>query len=757
MSSREREPLRRLWSTRNPGRLVATLGVLLLLGSAGSAQGQSITITTITAGSTGGAPAQVTVTVSPTATSAVSVQYATSDGAAPTGAIAGQDYQPASGSLVFAPGVASQTIDVTSITTSSTTVYFNLTLSNAVNANLMPNPSIALVGVSGGGGGGGPPPPTTVQFSLANYSVSESAGQANITVTLSGSAAGTVTVPYSTSDGTAIAGTDYMAASGTLTLAAGQISQNFSVAIIDTKTVGGSKTVNLALGAPTGATAGSPSTATLTIMEDDLPPPTVQFSLSYSSVSESAGQANIAATLSAATTGTVTVPYSTSDGTAVAGTDYSAASGTLTFTAGQTSQNFSVPIIDTKTAGGSKTVNLALGAPTGATLGVQSTATLTIMEDDPPPPTVQFAFAAYAASESAGQANIAVTLSTATTGTVTVPYSTSDGTAVAGTDYMVATGTLTFAAGQTSQNFSVSILDTKTVGGSKTLNLALGAPTGATAGSPSTAMLTIMDDDPPLPTVQFSQPAFTALKTDGFATITVTASPAPQSSISVQYATQDGTGPDAAIAPGDYTSTSGTLAFAAGQTTQTFQVAVVCNTASMPDKMLNLILTIPMNATLGSPSTATLTIHDAVPILALQRVAFSGNGNYFDVTADDGDQLPFSAPQWLDNDLNGSTDDPGDCANPVCYLRNTSMQVSATWQVTTAGPVSGNILFQGIGPATPDGAALNIPQRSVSMNGSSSASIPATQATNPFQDAMTASRSPGNTPSITGRRGSRAA
>jgi hypothetical protein len=111
-----------------------------------------------------------------------------------------------------------------------------------------------------------------LEFSTTGYSVNENAGTATITVTRTGGSTGTVTLHYATSDGTAKAGTDYQAASGTLTFNSGVSSQTFTVTIIDrgdsSKTT---KTINLSLTSPTGgATLGSPSSAVLTINENDL-------------------------------------------------------------------------------------------------------------------------------------------------------------------------------------------------------------------------------------------------------------------------------------------------------------------------------------------------------------------------------------------------------------------------------------------------------------------------------------------------------
>jgi hypothetical protein len=110
-----------------------------------------------------------------------------------------------------------------------------------------------------------------VQFSVASYSVNENAGTATIPVTLNGPLALTTTVSYATSNGTAIAGTNYTAASGTLTFPPGQTSRTFAVPILDDGVYKGNATVNLALSSPAGLTLGSPNPAILTILETNPP------------------------------------------------------------------------------------------------------------------------------------------------------------------------------------------------------------------------------------------------------------------------------------------------------------------------------------------------------------------------------------------------------------------------------------------------------------------------------------------------------
>lgn len=122
------------------------------------------------------------------------------------------------------------------------------------------------------------------------------------------------------------------------------------------------------------------------------PPPTVQFSSGDYGVSEDAGPALVTATLSAASSSTVTVDYITADGTALAGSDYVTTSGTLTFTPGVTSQTFSVPILDDEIDEPAETVSLTLSGPLLAVLGTPITAVLTIVDDNDAPVAANDAF-----------------------------------------------------------------------------------------------------------------------------------------------------------------------------------------------------------------------------------------------------------------------------------------------------------------------------------------------------------------------------
>ena len=128
----------------------------------------------------------------------------------------------------------------------------------------------------------------------------------------------------------------------------------------------GNETVNLTLSNPTGgATLGTPRAAVLTILDDEVG---LRFSAPTYTVNENGGLATITVVRTGPTASPVSVNYATSDGSAIAGTDYTQRSGTLSFAAGVTSQVFTVPILNNTRVNGNRTVTLALGSPGGGAL-----------------------------------------------------------------------------------------------------------------------------------------------------------------------------------------------------------------------------------------------------------------------------------------------------------------------------------------------------------------------------------------------------
>src|SRR5262249_16627922 len=165
---------------------------------------------------------------------------------------------------------------------------------------------------------------------------------------------------------------------------AGCSTQCATSAIVNDNALDGLETTVQVIAASPNYTTGSPSARTITIVDDD-PPPTI--SISNASVTEGdSGTVNMTftVTLSNPSAFTTTVDFVTANGTAVAGTDYNAATGTVTFAPGQTSQPVSVQVIGNTLFQANRQFTVNLSNPTAsATLGT-STGTGTINDDDAP-------------------------------------------------------------------------------------------------------------------------------------------------------------------------------------------------------------------------------------------------------------------------------------------------------------------------------------------------------------------------------------
>jgi hypothetical protein len=220
-------------------------------------------------------------------------------------------------------------------------------------------------------------------FSSSSYKVAEAAGSAEITILRSGPATGEAGVHFATADGTAKAGSDYSAVSADVHFAPGETSKPVQIPIVNDSIGEGDETVGLSLSSPSGGVLGTPSSATLQIIDDDR-----GFAFAYASfyAAESDGTTYVTIRRLGLTTGSDSVYFATADGTAKAGSDYTAVSQTVTFGDGQSSQNVPIPIADDTLVEGNKTIQLSLSNPSaGTSLSDPSATTLTIFDDDKPP------------------------------------------------------------------------------------------------------------------------------------------------------------------------------------------------------------------------------------------------------------------------------------------------------------------------------------------------------------------------------------
>jgi Tol biopolymer transport system component len=232
----------------------------------------------------------------------------------------------------------------------------------------------------------GPAMVETPSLSINDISVTEGNSgttDATFTVSLSAATSTDVSVDYATADGTATAPSDYASTSGTLTIPTGATSRTITVPVVGDTVVEPDETFTVALSNAANATIAK-AQGTGTIVNDDSETPPPSLSIDDVSVPEGdAGSTNAVFTisLSAATTKDVSVHYDTADGSATAGSDYTATSGDAVIPLGQTSTTVSVAVLGDTVVEGDETFTVNLSSPSNATLG-RAQATGTIVDDD---------------------------------------------------------------------------------------------------------------------------------------------------------------------------------------------------------------------------------------------------------------------------------------------------------------------------------------------------------------------------------------
>ena len=555
--------------------------------------------------------------------STVTVHYATHDGTA----VAGTDYTSTSGTLTFGPGETAEnvTVPITDRTGTAPTRRFTVTLSSPTAATIVDGTGVVTIGASG-----------ATPLALPDISappdvvVGEADGYVTLPVTLSAPGTKTVSVKYPTVNSTALSSTgcdyNYVGVTGTLIFVPGETTKVVRVDLLncDLSTKIGFRSFTFNLSTPVNGAIVRASTRVDIVGDGDLTT-NPDLYVRDATVDHDAGTIEVPVLLGGpagtASNSTVTVHYATHDGTALAGTDYTSTSGTLTFGPGETAENVTVPITDRTGTAPTRRFTVTLSSPTAATI-VDGTGVVTIgasgatplaLPDISAPPDV-------VVGEADGYVTLPVTLSAPGTKTVSVKYQTTNSTALSSTgcdyNYVGVTGTLIYVPGETTKVVRVDLLncDLSTKIGFRSFTFNLSTPVNGAIVRASTRVDIVGDGDLTTTPDLYVRDA-TVDHDAGTIEVPVLlggpAGTASNSTVTVHYATHDGT----ALAGTDYTSTSGTLTFGPGETAENVTVPIIDRTGTAPTRRFTVTLSSPTAATIvDGTGVVTIGASGATPL-----------------------------------------------------------------------------------------------------------------------------------------------
>ncbi len=455
----------------------------------------------------------------------------------------------------------------------------------------------------------------TPVISIGN--VSQNEGNSGTTpfvfaVNLSTASATQVTVAYNTADSSATAPSDYVAQSGTLTFDPNTTTQFITVLVNGDTTTEPNEVFNVVLSSPSANALLGTSTGIGTIVNDDIMPAITVGDVTKQNVTTGTTTAVFTVSLSAAASAPVTVQFATANDSAIAGTDYVAQSGTLTFNPGVLTQTVTVTIIGNPNNAPTKDFFLNLSNPTNSTIS-DGQAIGTIL-----PAVVLPTLSISDVGLSEGDSGLTdfvftATLSNPANQTVLVSYATANGTAtVADNDYQPQSGTLTFAPGVTSQTITIEVVGDTTIEPTETFKVNLTAASGV--ANPNVTGTGTINNDDGVSVININNVTIVSSPTDTVnAVFTVSLSTAVAQQVTVGYATADNT---ALSANGDYVPQSGNLTFVpGGSLTQTITVPVGPHPVPIDDTSFFVNLSsVTGSATIGSSRGVGTIIAQGVTI-----------------------------------------------------------------------------------------------------------------------------------------------
>lgn len=454
----------------------------------------------------------------------------------------------------------------------------------------------------------------------------EGSREARFAVVLAAQRADTVAVDFLTADSTAVAGADYLAASGRLLLPPGVVSDTIRVPVLGDSLHEGTERFHLVLRNPSGAILAD-SIGGGTIVDDD-PQPRIHIADAAIAEGDAAGAASFAVTLNAPSALAVRVAWTTAEGTAAAGSDFTAAADTLVFPPLSVQQEILVAVVDDQLDEFDEAFSVGLEAISGGELADSAGVGTILDDDDPPPLSVADASVLEGDAPDTALAVFVVELGAASGKPVRVLFATADSTALAGEDYFAAgPDTLSFLPGDTllTRTVAVRVAGDDDAEPDEHFRLLLFAAEHAVLAD-SSAVATILDDDAGtggtlvIGDVEVVEGDAGA----GEALFSVTLDPPLPVEVRVTAATTGGTGGGTAGEGTDYEAVVDTLVFPPFNTVQSFSVAVLGDALDEFDETFSVRLSGATGAAIGdSTAIGTILDDDEAPSLAVGDAALS--------------------------------------------------------------------------------------------------------------------------------------
>ncbi len=517
------------------------------------------------------------------------------------------------------------------IAAGATTSTGTVTITAVINTVDAPHKAVTVSGTATNSQGVTNPAPVTltivddddtpkVTLVLTPASITEAGGTSTVTARLNHPSSEATTVTVSASpESPAVAGDYTLSGNLDLTIMVGATTSTGTVTItaVDNDVVVAAKEVTVSATATNSQGVTAPDSVTLAITEDD------ELGLSVADASVAEGDSGgttmtFTVMLNPAAVAPVTVDWATADGTATAGTDYTAGNGSLTFNAGDSTKTVSVTVTGDNVDEPDETFTVTLSSASGATIG-DGEATGTIRDDDDPP-TVTLVLSSNSITEVGQQSTVTATLDHASSEETTVTVSVAPvAPAVAG-DYRLSTNrVLTIAAGATTSTGTVTVTSVNNVvdAPDKTVTVSGTATNSQGVTAPAPVTLTIRDNDTtPTVTLVLTPDSITEVNEQSAVTATLDHPSSKATTVTVSVA------PVSPAVAGDYTlSTNRVLTIPARSTTSTGTVTVtsVNNTVDAPHKTVTVSGTATNSRGVTDPDDVTLTIrdNDATPTVTL--------------------------------------------------------------------------------------------------------------------------------------------